>query len=475
MNNSSGPTPTPNPLDPVPAVKAAIGAQPTLANDSTTACELAAGDAPLATEPATLTDPVTIAERISAVDVMRGVALLGILLINITSFGLPYEGKRKLLLGSPDNTDTIVWFVVAVLFEGKMRALFSMLFGAGVILLTERFERRGDVGRVADIYYRRTLWLLAFGLVHVYFFWEGDILTSYGIAGMFLYPFRKLRGPALVALGVLVLTLTVPAAMIQALQLERLQAASIEAQVQTTAGHALTRKQRDDLNDWQDALDDAHPDADMIEESLDAHSGGYWQLFVRRTEYLDNFTADDFFDTVGMMLVGMGLMKLGIVSAARPMRLYSALVVGGLAIGLPLHAFATWWAYSRGFDPIDMTWITATYDPGRLAIALAYIGLVMLVVRAGIFRRLTASLAAVGRMALTNYLATTLICTTLFNGYGFGLFGSLHRYQLYFVVLGVWTIQLAISPVWLRYFLFGPAEWSWRSLTYWKRQPLCRR
>ena len=99
----------------------------------------------------------------------------------------------------------------------------------------------------------------------------------------------------------------------------------------------------------------------------------------------------------------------------------------------------------------------------------------MLIVRAGMLPGLTFSLVAVGRMALTNYLATTLICTTLFNGYGFGLFGSLHRYQLYFVVLAVWAAQLLISPLWFRFFLFGPAEWLWRTLTYWKAQPLCRR
>ena len=212
----------------------------------------AAGDA-LAAEPATLTDPVTVAERISAVDVLRGVALLGILLINITSFGLPYDGQRDLLLDSSHDTDTLVWFVMTVLFEGKMRALFSIVFGAGVILLTERFERRGDVSRVADIYYRRTLWLLAFGLVHSYFFWDGDILTRYGILGLFLYPFRKLRGPTLVALGVLVLALTVPLAAITVRQLERRHAAAVEAQSQEAAGQPLTRSERDELTEWQDA------------------------------------------------------------------------------------------------------------------------------------------------------------------------------------------------------------------------------
>ena len=195
MQDSAGPTPNVTPGDWRHSSEAPIGGHGTLTHISTPAHKLS-GDvvASLPTKQSTLTDPVTGAERFSTVDVLRGVALLGILIINITLFGLPCEGKRDLLVGSPTDIDTIVWFVVAVLFEGKMRALFSILFGGGIILLTERFERRGDVGRAADIYYRRTLWLLAFGLVHAYFLWAGDILTTYGIAGLFLYPFRKLAG-----------------------------------------------------------------------------------------------------------------------------------------------------------------------------------------------------------------------------------------------------------------------------------------
>ncbi|HEY2839190.1 MAG TPA: DUF418 domain-containing protein [Pirellulales bacterium] len=441
---------------------------------ATTPDEIAAIDPVSMLVPATLTDPVACDDRISAVDVLRGVALLGILLINITSFGLPCNGKGNLLDASPGDVNTVVWFVTTVLFKGKMRALFSMLFGASVILLTERFERRGDGANAADIYYRRTLWLLAIGLLHGLFLWEGDILSMYGLAGLFLYPFRKLRGRLLVVIGALVLFLTVPAAVFDARRTEELRAAAIEAKVEEESGAELSREQHDDLYAWQDAVDTAHPDAEAVEEDLAAHRGGYWGLFAWRNGDIEEFTSTDLFDAIGMMLIGMGLLKLGVITAGRSIRFYAALAIGGFAIGLPLQAFTTWWVYHRNFNPIDLAWVQTAYDPGRLAIALAYVGLTMLIVRAGILPRLTASLAAVGRTALTNYLATTLICTTLFNGYGLGLFGSFERYQLYFVVLGVWAAQLAISPIWLRYFLYGPAEWGWRSLTYWKLQSLRR-
>lgn len=425
-------------------------------------------------EPATLTDPTAREERISAVDVLRGVALLGILLINITSFALPCDGKRNLLDDAPGAADTIVWFVMSVFFEGKMRALFSMLFGASVILLTERFERRGEGALAADIYYRRTLWLLLIGIVHGLFLWEGDILSTYGLAGLFLYPFRKLRGLALVATGVFVLSLTVPAAVTEAWRLEALRAEAVEAKVEEAEGAHLSREQQDAFNAWEDTIAETHPDEEMVQADLAAHLGGYWDLFRWRNDNIEEFTATDLFDAIGMMLVGMGLLKLGVLSAARSKSFYVTLALSGLAIGLPLHALATWADYQSGFDPIRMMWWQATYDPGRLPIALAYAAIVMLVVQAGMLPRLTACLAAVGRTALTNYLATTVICTTLFYGYGCGLFGSLSRYQVYFVVLAIWAVQLAISPLWLRYFLYGPAEWAWRSLTYWKLQPLRR-
>jgi uncharacterized protein len=173
-----------------------------------------------------------------------------------------------------------------------------------------------------------------------------------------------------------------------------------------------------------------------------------------------------------MMLIGMALLKLGVFSGARRRRFYVALMLAGYTAGLLINGYTAYRTLESHFEPINMWWNVATYDAGRLAMALGHIGLLIVIFQAGQLRWLTSRLAAVGQMALTNYLMQSLICTTLFYGYGFGLYGKLERYQLYYVVLGVWTFQLLVSPIWLHHFRFGPMEWLWRSLTYLTWQPL---
>jgi len=177
----------------------------------------------------------------------------------------------------------------------------------------------------------------------------------------------------------------------------------------------------------------------------------------------------------GRMLVGMGLMKLGVFAAARSRRFYVWMAALGYGVGLPLVGYDTYALLRSHFHYPEAlrSGYLFTYV-GSVPVALGHVAVVMLVCRAGAVRRLTARLAAVGRMALTNYLMQSALCTALFYGYGLGLYGKLDRTGLAGVVLAVWAAELAWSPVWLRYFRFGPAEWLWRSLTYWRPQPLRR-
>jgi uncharacterized protein len=169
----------------------------------------------------------------------------------------------------------------------------------------------------------------------------------------------------------------------------------------------------------------------------------------------------------------MALMELGVFSAQRSRRFYAWMVGLGYGLGLPLMMFDAMELIRHKFSIEYVLHGGVFYNAfGSLVVALGHVGLLMLIVQSGALRWLTTRLAAVGRMALSNYLFDSIVCTTLFYGYGFGLFGTINRTGLAAIVLLIWMIQLLISPIWLRYFRYGPAEWLWRSLTYWRIQPM---
>jgi uncharacterized protein len=422
-------------------------------------------------------EPVATGERLSSVDILRGFALLGILLMNITSFGFPGNGNRD-LVSAPSLADPnlAVWVITSVLFAGKMRATFSMLFGAGLVLFTTRAEKRQAGPGSAELYYRRSLWLLVFGFLHSTFLWSGDILYEYAVGGILLYPLRRLPPKTLLLAGSLLLLTGGLQGIPSSWEMEEKRVAALEANAAQAAGETLTAKQKDAQEEWASMMRNFKPNETQIAKQIDDHQRGYWSIFLLRLR--EGGVGGGFWsswDTAGMMLFGMGLMKLGIFSAARSRRFYLAMMFLGYTAGLAINGYTAYRTIESKFEPINLWWNVATHDIGRLAMALGHISLLILVFQAGWLRWLTSRLAAVGQMALTNYLLQSLICTTLFYGYGFGLYGKLQRYQLYWVVLGVWIFQLLVSPIWLRYFRFGPMEWLWRSLTYRKRQPMRRR
>lgn len=422
--------------------------------------------------------PVVAAERIDAVDTLRGVAVLGILLMNIVDFALPGRGYADLRpAGGVHWSDLAYGATMLVFFEGTMRAIFSMLFGAGFLLLTGRAEARGAGLRTADIYTRRVLWLIAFGMIHSYFIWSGDILYHYGVVGLMLFPFRKASGRALLALGALLLVVPAVQGVYRAQQFQKTKAEGEAAERLEAQKKSLTDEQREARDAWRNLLKERRPDAKEVAKIVADYRGPWIKLFWRRVKETiqwesSGFYTFVFFDVAGMILVGMGLLKAGVLPNRCGPRVPIALMVVGYGIGLPLRA---WMAYRLAASDFDLT-IESTngywYSPGRISMALGHIGLVLTLLRANVAPRAFACLAAVGRMALTNYLLASVICTLLFNGYGLGLYDRLRLGQLPLVVLGVWALQLVISPIWLKYFRFGPMEWTWRSLTYWEPQPL---
>ncbi len=448
--------------------------------DATALAETSNGSATtVATDPSPSPEPtprpVTQRERIPTIDVVRGVALMGILLMNIASFSGPWEMYvNPLMVGNHRTSNLVAWTIRWVLFEGKMRAAFSMLFGAGVILLTERAERRG-AKNVADIFLRRNMWLVLFGVLHFYFVWIGDILYYYGLTALlFLYPCRKVRFRNLFIAGILVLAMGMGADIFYSVDAIRTRNQGQAAQALQASGKKLNQDQQDALKKWNDALDRRKKEHD---DDLKAMRGSYLDALKWRVQWGPRIQATSYYkfgfpDVLGMMLIGMGLYRMGFLTGALRYKVYAWTIAVGFVLSIPINGFEAWGMIRDNFQPETPWWVL--YQLGRLTGAVANVALVVLISKAGLFKWLTSRIAAVGQTALSNYLFTSISCSILFNGFGFGLYGKLEYYQLYAVVACVWALNLILSPIWLRYFQFGPMEWVWRSLTYWKRQPMRR-
>lgn len=424
--------------------------------------------------------PVEEPARLDAVDVLRGVALLGILAMNIALFGWPYVVYHTpIAMPGYGWADLALWMVNHVVFDEKMMTIFSMLFGAGLVLMSERAEARG--ARLAKVYYRRIVILLGIGLIHAYGIWEGDILVMYALCGLFLYPFRRRSAATLVALGVLLLAMAVPAWLIGRAWIRGAREATARVEAREAAGQKPDPDDARTRDFWDDILNDTAHTPEGFAKEVRAHRGGYARVAASRfggllVMHTAGFALGFWWLVGGRMFLGMGLMKLGVFSAARSLGFYRRLMALGYGLGLPLVVcdIAIDWYYEF-FTKNPLWYFTGGWwliqEASSPLLALGHVGLVMLVYRSGLVPHLMRRLAAVGRMALTNYLLTSLICTTLFYGYGLGLYARLHRPALYLVVLAVWSFQLAVSLPWLARFRYGPAEWGWRSLTYGRAQP----
>ncbi|MHB1422747.1 MAG: DUF418 domain-containing protein [Gemmataceae bacterium] len=430
---------------------------------------IAAPEEVVAVEPTLLT-PVSSGERIASIDVLRGTALLGILAINIWSFALPnIVFFDPSVAGGWQGANRVVWIVCHLLCEQKMMSLFSMLFGAGLIVLMKRSQARGTP--LAGIYYRRIAWLFVIGMLHAYLLWVGDILVSYAMCGVVLYPFRRLRPRTQIAVGILVFLTQVPLVTGMGLAIRYVQEAT---GTHNEEGSYQLREARTSL---EEALLSSRDPA-KVNKEIENHHEGYGRQFVRRAK--DNFWEETLGFLFwagpragGLMLIGMGLMQLGVFAATRSYRFYALLTIAGYGLGLPVVGYGIVNMMEHDFDFIHQFLMGGHFNYiGSLFVALGHAGMVLLICKAGLLPRLTARLAAVGRMALSNYLMQTILCTTLFEGWGFGLFGRLDRLQLLGAAASIWMSQLIVSPVWLHHFRFGPMEWLWRSLTYGRLYPI---
>jgi len=398
--------------------------------------------------------PINLSDRIHSLDLLRGFAVMGILIMNIQSFSqieAAYLNPRA--YGDFTGVNFMVWFFSHFLADMKFMALFSMLFGAGVLLFSLRAETK--TGGAAMLHYRRIFWLFILGMMHAYLLWYGDILVTYAVAGAIVYLFRNRKARTLVIWGMVSLIAGCAFFLFTYFTYDRIPPESIK-DIQTS---------------WQ-------PEAELVKHEVEAYQGGWVKQMDHRVEaaiMLQAFLLPAFMGwrAGGLMLLGMALFKWGVLSAKRSFRFYLiggaiGFIIGFTLIGIGYHNNrAVDWemGYSMFCGSQFNYW-------GSVFVAFGYVCLVMLVFKKPILIKLKESLSAAGRMAFTNYILQTVISTFIFYGHGLGLFGQFPRWRQILVVLGICVLQLLWSPWWLKRYKFGPLEWLWRSLTYWKWQPI---
>ena len=411
----------------------------------------------------TITEPQP---RIATLDIVRGVAVMGILAMNVVAFSMPIEAyMNPVAYGMETTGDFIAWLGGFIFIDGKMRGLFSFLFGASMLLVIQRAEAGGRSAR--SVHFRRMLWLAVFGLIHYYFIWYGDILFSYAVIGMIAWLFRAWETPKLLHWAFWLLIAQLIMGGLMALSFFEMSAAA-----------AAPGATAEVIGQWTAMKAEfAVPGAQRLAEDLVLYRGDYAGIVGDR---LTNGAIFPFFglflfgsETLGYMLLGMAALKSGFFKGEWSRAAYARTLIIGFAIGIPAYAVMAWLIVSGDYNvPMVVAVTFAATVVFRPAMIFATAALIILATRSG--GALAERIAAAGRAAFTNYLGTSLLMTTLYYGYGLGLYGTMGRAELWLVVVAMWGVMLIWSKPWLDRYRYGPFEWLWRTLARGERQPMRR-
>jgi uncharacterized protein len=349
-----------------------------------------------------------------------------------------------------------MWAGNMLVVDGRFRSLFSILFGASMVLVIERAVAAGRKGW--QVHYPRMVVLLLFGLAHFYFFWWGDILANYALVGMIAYVFWRLRTKWLLAASFVALSLMYVPGLVNNIG-------------QLTAPPPAEAQQEDGAEQEGPSPEEQAAEAKRAQQSLAAHLDFTlehmpWRPFMSVWNYG--------LETLGLMLLGMAGYKSGFLTGTWPRKRYLQVAAATLVPSFLYYGFVVQQTLRTDFAQ-NLYWPWAWGMPTYLhpMAAMGYAAVIILLLARG--GALADRFAAVGRAAFTHYLGATMIGTVLFYGFGFGLFGELSRGQAWLIVPPVWAVMLLWSKWWLDRFSYGPFEWAWRSLSRWKWEPMRRR
>ena len=398
-------------------------------------------------------------------DAMRGFAVMGILAMNIVAFAMPeWAYVTPLAYGGETQSDRTAWLISFILIDGKMRGLFSLLFGASMMLIIERADAKGK--SAAGVHYSRMFWLAMFGLAHFFFIWMGDILFLYAIIGCVAFLFRNWEPRRLIKWALIIYAIGV---LVWSLQFGGLQIMQMFATA-PGASPELVKQYREIMTS---------PDLDFdTARQLALHRGGYAGIVADKlADWAQPFglVLQSGAETLPLMMIGMAFKKNGFITGAWAHADYRRWAKQLLIPGLFLSAMVAGSVVYAGYDKLAA--LGALFAWGaipRLMLTVGYAALLIILIERMAGSGLIARVAAAGQMAFTNYLGTSIIMTTIFYGYGFGLFGFVSRTELWMFVIGAWAMMLLWSKPWLAHFRYGPMEWLWRSLARGKIQTLRR-
>lgn len=399
-------------------------------------------------------NPLPISERIEILDVLRGLAVCGILVGNVQWFS-GYGMMPPSLVAQTPLHDQVTHFLVHFFVEGKFYSIFSFLFGFGFAMQMARADERGDAG--ASLFKRRLFWLLVIGLLHAYLLWAGDILSIYAVMGFVLLLFRKKSNESLLKWSFWLIV--VPIITYFLLYVAWIMFAPADA----AAGFEASQ-----LEGWN--------------SNIQAVSGGsFWEIL---TGYNRQYVIGRYMGLIfnmrlpkilAMFLLGLYAYRRGFFqNPSKHAPFIRRVLLWGFVIGIIGNLMMAFLSGGEGAFPPSVAGVIGVigYAFGVPALALGITALVTTLYQRASWHNVLALLAPVGRMALTNYLLQTVICVLLFYGYGLGWFGSFRALQATLLALSIFAFQIVISSLWLKYFRFGPMEWIWRQLTYGRRMPI---
>lgn len=409
--------------------------------------------------------PTKSLNRIASLDFLRGIAVLGILFINIESFAFP-DPWSPWKYGFKSDIDYNTRFWVYFLTQGKFYTLFALLFGVGFIIFINRLENK-NVTLAMDIYTRRLLWLFVIGVIHAYFIWDGDILYHYAICGMLLLPFRSMRNSSLIF--IICLLAIFPLSNSREMAIKR----QIEEQKYLEALKIPESKRTDDeiksIETWEKATTKKTPDTEYVKPAKTTFWKGiedsYENINVHKGEF---YYYSLVFSSLMVMIGGMILFRSGIFHDYKSLRYYWLVSILIFTTGLFINYFKYYhWTYEY-YKPITSVWKACLFTFHKEMLGVGYVLIINGIYQKYLMRFKFNLIQKIGRTALSNYIFQNIILGLLFYGYGLALFNRLSRFELLGMIVVIWVVQIILTWLWLKKYKQGPVEWVWRKLTYYR-------